>query len=289
MLELKNISFSARGESDDVEILRNIDLTIPTGKFIVITGPNGGGKSTLAKVIMGVEQPTEGRIYLDGEEFDLSTAADYGAGAAAYYSWVDTYDGPQLTLHDLDDLSLLGGGIGVTLVSAVPRYADVLYFENCRDTATVSSPASVRAMWWSSPAAPACRSSAAVSSAAARSASAQASAPIFLSAKRISMTAAFSAQISIRSRTRCSAAVRSQTAAENGASTASSSTAAAACSMTGSCSTTASIASVRRDKRQALHAENGRFATQTVRFRVYSMMRGPVRQSAPPRRSSAAL
>ena len=72
-------------------------------------------------------------IYLDGEEFDLSTAADYGAGAAAYYSWVDTYDGPQLTLHDLDDLSLLGGGIGVTLVSAVPRYADVLYFENCRD------------------------------------------------------------------------------------------------------------------------------------------------------------
>ena len=73
MLELKNISFSARGESDDVEILRNIDLTIPTGKFIVITGPNGGGKSTLAKVIMGVEQPTEGRIYLDGEDVtDLS-------------------------------------------------------------------------------------------------------------------------------------------------------------------------------------------------------------------------
>ncbi len=73
MLELKNICFSARGESDDVEILRNIDLTIPTGKFIVITGPNGGGKSTLAKVIMGVEQPTEGRIYLDGEDVtDLS-------------------------------------------------------------------------------------------------------------------------------------------------------------------------------------------------------------------------
>ena len=68
MLELKNISFSARGESNDVEILRNIDLTIPNGRFIVITGPNGGGKSTLAKVIMGIEKPTEGRILLDGED-----------------------------------------------------------------------------------------------------------------------------------------------------------------------------------------------------------------------------
>ena len=73
MLELKNISFSARSESDDVEILRNIDLTIPAGKFIVITGPNGGGKSTLAKVIMGIEKPTEGKILMDGEDItDLS-------------------------------------------------------------------------------------------------------------------------------------------------------------------------------------------------------------------------
>ena len=73
MLELKNICFSAKGETGGVEILRNVDLTIPNGKFIVITGPNGGGKSTLAKVIMGVEKPTEGRIFLDGEDItDLS-------------------------------------------------------------------------------------------------------------------------------------------------------------------------------------------------------------------------
>ncbi|MBQ9269632.1 MAG: ATP-binding cassette domain-containing protein [Oscillospiraceae bacterium] len=73
MLELKNICFSAKGETGGVEILRNVDLTIPNGKFIVITGPNGGGKSTLAKVIMGVERPTEGKIYLDGEDItDLS-------------------------------------------------------------------------------------------------------------------------------------------------------------------------------------------------------------------------
>lgn len=68
MLELKNISFSAKTDRGDAEILKNISLSIPEGRFLVITGPNGGGKSTLAKVIMGIEQPTEGKIFLDGED-----------------------------------------------------------------------------------------------------------------------------------------------------------------------------------------------------------------------------
>ncbi len=72
-------------------------------------------------------------VYLDAEEFDLSTASDYGKGGGEYYVWIDTYDGPELAIHDLDDFTLVGGGMGLTLVSAVPRYADVLYFENCRD------------------------------------------------------------------------------------------------------------------------------------------------------------
>ena len=76
MLELKNISFhvpSANGEMN--EIIDNISLRLETGKFTVITGPNGGGKSTLAKLIMGIEKPTAGRIYLDGEDItDLSIA-----------------------------------------------------------------------------------------------------------------------------------------------------------------------------------------------------------------------
>ena len=72
-------------------------------------------------------------VYLDGEEFDLSTASTYGKEGGLYYGWTDTYDGPELVLHDLDDFSLVGGGIGVTLLSAVPRYADVLHFENCRE------------------------------------------------------------------------------------------------------------------------------------------------------------
>ncbi len=68
MLELKNISFSARTEDGCTEIIRDISLKIPSGKFLVITGPNGGGKSTLAKLIMGVENPDAGQIILDGED-----------------------------------------------------------------------------------------------------------------------------------------------------------------------------------------------------------------------------
>ncbi|MBQ8175151.1 MAG: ATP-binding cassette domain-containing protein [Clostridia bacterium] len=69
MLELKKVSFcvpSADGGKHD--IIDNISLTLDSGRFIVITGPNGGGKSTIAKLIMGIEKPTSGRIYLDGED-----------------------------------------------------------------------------------------------------------------------------------------------------------------------------------------------------------------------------
>lgn len=64
MLELKNISFSADGK----QILKNINLVVDDAKFIVITGPNGGGKSTLAKVIAGIITPDSGQILLDGQD-----------------------------------------------------------------------------------------------------------------------------------------------------------------------------------------------------------------------------
>lgn len=72
-------------------------------------------------------------IYLDAEEFDLSTASDYGGEGGTYYRWVETYDGPELELRDLEDVALIGQGRGVTLFSAVPRYANVLSLSNCRD------------------------------------------------------------------------------------------------------------------------------------------------------------
>lgn len=64
MLELRNICFSAEGK----QILKDISLTIDDAKFIVITGPNGGGKSTLAKIIAGIEKPDSGQILLDGKD-----------------------------------------------------------------------------------------------------------------------------------------------------------------------------------------------------------------------------
>ena len=66
MLELKNISFNASSGDSKREILKNISLKIDE-RFVAFTGPNGGGKSTLAKVIAGIVTPAEGEIFLDGE------------------------------------------------------------------------------------------------------------------------------------------------------------------------------------------------------------------------------
>ena len=68
MLELKNIHFSVPAEGGTNEIVRDVSLTVPDGTLLVLTGPNGGGKTTLAKLIMGLAQPTEGRIFWNGED-----------------------------------------------------------------------------------------------------------------------------------------------------------------------------------------------------------------------------
>lgn len=67
MLELRNISFQVSEDEMNKEILKNVNLTIDE-RFVAITGPNGGGKSTLAKIIAGILKPTEGQIFLDGED-----------------------------------------------------------------------------------------------------------------------------------------------------------------------------------------------------------------------------
>ncbi len=64
MLTLEHVAFTA-GTKD---IVRDVSLTIPDGRFVVITGPNGGGKTSLAKLIIGIEQPTGGRILWNGED-----------------------------------------------------------------------------------------------------------------------------------------------------------------------------------------------------------------------------
>ena len=68
MLELKHISFEVPEDGADKEIIKDNSFTIPDGKFTVITGPNGGGKSTLARLIAGIQKPTFGQILLNGED-----------------------------------------------------------------------------------------------------------------------------------------------------------------------------------------------------------------------------
>lgn len=74
MLKLQNISFQVADEkSARKEIIKDISLTIEDHRFVAITGPNGGGKSTLAKLIMGIEQPTSGRLLFNGRDItDMS-------------------------------------------------------------------------------------------------------------------------------------------------------------------------------------------------------------------------
>jgi len=68
MLELKGLSYGVEETGAKLDILQNIDLTIADNKLVVITGPNGGGKTTLAKSVMGLVQPTAGQILWNGED-----------------------------------------------------------------------------------------------------------------------------------------------------------------------------------------------------------------------------
>lgn len=86
MLELKNISFTVSDEENrDKTIIKDISLTLEDDKFIAITGPNGGGKSTLAKIIVGIEKPTSGQIIWNGQDItnlSISERADLGISFA---------------------------------------------------------------------------------------------------------------------------------------------------------------------------------------------------------------
>ena len=85
MLELKQVSFDVAADGQEKEIIRQVDLTIPKGKFVVVTGPNGGGKSTLAKLIAGIETPTGGKIFFEGEDItekSITERARCGIGFA---------------------------------------------------------------------------------------------------------------------------------------------------------------------------------------------------------------
>lgn len=87
MLEVKNLSFEVEKENsgEKLEIVNDISFTVEDGKFLVITGPNGGGKSTLARLIMGIEKPTSGAIIYNGTDItnmSITERARLGVGYA---------------------------------------------------------------------------------------------------------------------------------------------------------------------------------------------------------------
>ena len=106
MLELKNISFNVSYEKGEKDIIKDVSLTLEDGKFLVITGPNGGGKSTLAKLIMGIEKPTGGKILWNGQDItDLSITERAKLGIGYAFQHPPRFKG--LSVRDL--LSLAHG------------------------------------------------------------------------------------------------------------------------------------------------------------------------------------
>ena len=102
MLELKHVGFET---DDNKEILHDVSLTVQD-RFVAITGPNGGGKSTLAKVIAGIYQPTSGQILLDGVDITHSTITER-ANLVISYAFQQPVRFKGLRVHDL--LSLAAG------------------------------------------------------------------------------------------------------------------------------------------------------------------------------------
>ncbi len=104
MLELKNVSYIVDDDNGDKkEILNDVSLKIDE-RFVAITGPNGGGKSTLAKIIAGIYTPTSGQILLDGEDItNLSITERAKRGVSFAFQQPVRFKG--LTVHDLIKLS----------------------------------------------------------------------------------------------------------------------------------------------------------------------------------------
>ena len=104
MLTLKNVRWSPTA---DHEVLKGIDLEIPAGQLTVVTGPNGGGKTSLAKVIAGLNQITEGSILVDGEDItdkDITERAKMGVS----YAFQQPVRFKGVTVKDMLDIAAGG-------------------------------------------------------------------------------------------------------------------------------------------------------------------------------------
>ena len=120
MLELRNVSYSVEENSAQKEIIKNINVTINDG-FVAITGPNGGGKSTMAKLIAGIIKPTSGQIFLDGEDItDVSITDRAKMGISFAFQQPVRFKG--ITVKDLITLA---AGKKITVTEACKYLSEV--------------------------------------------------------------------------------------------------------------------------------------------------------------------
>ena len=96
MLELQDICYQVTEDSQDIDILRHVNLKIDD-EFTVITGPNGGGKSTMAKIITGIVKPTSGKILLDGEDITELSITESQKGNQLCVSAAGPFQGTDCT------------------------------------------------------------------------------------------------------------------------------------------------------------------------------------------------
>ena len=84
MLELQNVSFRVEDDRKEKEIIRDVSLRLAPGRLMAVTGPNGGGKSTLARLIAGIETPTSGKIIFRGEDITGMSVTDRARAGIAF-------------------------------------------------------------------------------------------------------------------------------------------------------------------------------------------------------------